>query len=313
MPSLPAGVHEAGKSAEKADGIFSQERDPRFAEMFAGISACKFPAAPTCRGCGAGPSGAEGAAGDGGRWARGAAGQSPGRRSPNGAPRLPALPLAHLLPGAPDPSPPKFEGLEETRAPASTSIPHGSPCAPAPHQTGFRTEEQPGNVSVVLNFREVQDPIFLWSRTSCRIQCGWAGEGRSHGREAPHWPQGPHAALRKVLLPARPCAQPGSRGKAPAARAAPHPCFPRAALVKRIGTRKTGMKQQVEKAGARRTMCTQRWHRRRQETQAMQKPESKELAKIRALWVRVIHRSRPSARAGFFFLTFIEKHSFQCV
>ena len=31
------------KSVEKADAIFSQERDPRFAEMFAGISACKFP------------------------------------------------------------------------------------------------------------------------------------------------------------------------------------------------------------------------------------------------------------------------------
>lgn len=41
MPSLPAGVHEAGKSVEKADALFSQERDPRFAEMFAGISACK--------------------------------------------------------------------------------------------------------------------------------------------------------------------------------------------------------------------------------------------------------------------------------
>lgn len=42
VPNLPAGVHEAGKSVEKADAIFSQERDPRFAEMFAGISACKF-------------------------------------------------------------------------------------------------------------------------------------------------------------------------------------------------------------------------------------------------------------------------------
>nr|XP_044616370.1 aryl hydrocarbon receptor nuclear translocator 2 isoform X4 [Equus asinus] len=39
VPNLPAGVHEAGKSVEKADTIFSQERDPRFAEMFAGISA----------------------------------------------------------------------------------------------------------------------------------------------------------------------------------------------------------------------------------------------------------------------------------
>lgn len=43
VSNLPAGVHEAGKSVEKADSIFSQERDPRFAEMFAGISACKFP------------------------------------------------------------------------------------------------------------------------------------------------------------------------------------------------------------------------------------------------------------------------------
>jgi len=39
VPNLPAGVHEAGKSVEKADTIFSQERDPRFTEMFAGISA----------------------------------------------------------------------------------------------------------------------------------------------------------------------------------------------------------------------------------------------------------------------------------
>lgn len=44
VPSLPAGVHEAGKSVDKADAIFSQERDPRFAEMFAGIGACKCPA-----------------------------------------------------------------------------------------------------------------------------------------------------------------------------------------------------------------------------------------------------------------------------
>ncbi|MBZ3886615.1 Aryl hydrocarbon receptor nuclear translocator 2 [Sciurus carolinensis] len=39
VPNLPAGVHETGKTVEKADAIFSQERDPRFAEMFAGISA----------------------------------------------------------------------------------------------------------------------------------------------------------------------------------------------------------------------------------------------------------------------------------
>lgn len=43
VPNLPAGVHEAGKSVEKADTIFPQERDPRFAEMFAGIGACKCP------------------------------------------------------------------------------------------------------------------------------------------------------------------------------------------------------------------------------------------------------------------------------
>lgn len=43
VPNLPAAVHEAGKSVEKADTIFPQERDPRFAEMFAGIGACKCP------------------------------------------------------------------------------------------------------------------------------------------------------------------------------------------------------------------------------------------------------------------------------
>lgn len=41
VPSIPANVHEGGKSVEKPDAIFSQERDPRFAEMFAGITACK--------------------------------------------------------------------------------------------------------------------------------------------------------------------------------------------------------------------------------------------------------------------------------
>lgn len=55
VPNLPAGVHEAGKSVEKADTIFSQERDPRFTEMFAGISACKCPdAAVAWRAWGAG-------------------------------------------------------------------------------------------------------------------------------------------------------------------------------------------------------------------------------------------------------------------
>uniref|UniRef100_A0A8C3U4P3 Aryl hydrocarbon receptor nuclear translocator 2 n=1 Tax=Catharus ustulatus TaxID=91951 RepID=A0A8C3U4P3_CATUS len=38
VPSIPANVHEGGKSVEKPDAIFSQERDPRFAEMFAGIT-----------------------------------------------------------------------------------------------------------------------------------------------------------------------------------------------------------------------------------------------------------------------------------
>lgn len=42
VPSIPANVHESGKSVEKPDAIFSQERDPRFAEMFAGITACKW-------------------------------------------------------------------------------------------------------------------------------------------------------------------------------------------------------------------------------------------------------------------------------
>ncbi|NXC12835.1 ARNT2 protein, partial [Corythaeola cristata] len=39
VPSIPANVHEGGKSVEKPDAIFSQERDPRFAEMFAGMTA----------------------------------------------------------------------------------------------------------------------------------------------------------------------------------------------------------------------------------------------------------------------------------
>lgn len=41
VPSIQANVHEGGKSVEKPDAIFSQERDPRFAEMFAGITTCK--------------------------------------------------------------------------------------------------------------------------------------------------------------------------------------------------------------------------------------------------------------------------------
>lgn len=42
VPSIQANVHEGGKSVEKPDAIFSQERDPRFAEMFAGITTCKW-------------------------------------------------------------------------------------------------------------------------------------------------------------------------------------------------------------------------------------------------------------------------------
>ncbi|XP_053128532.1 aryl hydrocarbon receptor nuclear translocator 2 isoform X1 [Hemicordylus capensis] len=38
VPSIPSNVHEGGKPVEKPDAIFSQERDPRFAEMFAGIT-----------------------------------------------------------------------------------------------------------------------------------------------------------------------------------------------------------------------------------------------------------------------------------
>ncbi|KAE8618172.1 hypothetical protein XENTR_v10009297 [Xenopus tropicalis] len=40
VPNLAANVHEGGKSVvDKPDPIFSQDRDPRFAEMFAGITA----------------------------------------------------------------------------------------------------------------------------------------------------------------------------------------------------------------------------------------------------------------------------------
>lgn len=41
MASVSAGgVHEAGKSIDKTEALFSQERDPRFAEMYSGISGC---------------------------------------------------------------------------------------------------------------------------------------------------------------------------------------------------------------------------------------------------------------------------------
>uniref|UniRef100_A0A8C5GI55 Aryl hydrocarbon receptor nuclear translocator 2 n=1 Tax=Gouania willdenowi TaxID=441366 RepID=A0A8C5GI55_GOUWI len=39
--NVNSGVHEAGKSIDKTEALFSQERDPRFAEMYSGISACK--------------------------------------------------------------------------------------------------------------------------------------------------------------------------------------------------------------------------------------------------------------------------------
>uniref|UniRef100_A0A8C0G3B5 Aryl hydrocarbon receptor nuclear translocator 2 n=1 Tax=Chelonoidis abingdonii TaxID=106734 RepID=A0A8C0G3B5_CHEAB len=39
VPNIPTNVHEGGKSVEKPDTIFSQEQNPRFAEMFAGITA----------------------------------------------------------------------------------------------------------------------------------------------------------------------------------------------------------------------------------------------------------------------------------
>ncbi|XP_030650264.1 aryl hydrocarbon receptor nuclear translocator 2 [Chanos chanos] len=38
VASVPAGVHEAGKSIDKNESLFSQERDPRFADMYTGIS-----------------------------------------------------------------------------------------------------------------------------------------------------------------------------------------------------------------------------------------------------------------------------------
>ena len=40
MASVSSGVHEAGKTIDKTEALFSQERDPRFAEMYTGISGC---------------------------------------------------------------------------------------------------------------------------------------------------------------------------------------------------------------------------------------------------------------------------------
>ncbi|XP_052000392.1 aryl hydrocarbon receptor nuclear translocator 2 isoform X4 [Xyrauchen texanus] len=38
VSNVPAGVHEAGKAIDKTDSLFSQERDPRFSDMYSGIS-----------------------------------------------------------------------------------------------------------------------------------------------------------------------------------------------------------------------------------------------------------------------------------
>uniref|UniRef100_A0A674MAE5 Aryl hydrocarbon receptor nuclear translocator 2 n=1 Tax=Takifugu rubripes TaxID=31033 RepID=A0A674MAE5_TAKRU len=40
VPSVSSGVHEAVKNTDKTETLFSQERDPRFAEMYTGISSC---------------------------------------------------------------------------------------------------------------------------------------------------------------------------------------------------------------------------------------------------------------------------------
>uniref|UniRef100_A0A8D3C4U5 Aryl hydrocarbon receptor nuclear translocator 2 n=1 Tax=Scophthalmus maximus TaxID=52904 RepID=A0A8D3C4U5_SCOMX len=39
VAGVSGGVHEAGKNIDKTEALFSQERDPRFAEMYTGISA----------------------------------------------------------------------------------------------------------------------------------------------------------------------------------------------------------------------------------------------------------------------------------
>uniref|UniRef100_A0A7N6AC36 Aryl hydrocarbon receptor nuclear translocator 2 n=1 Tax=Anabas testudineus TaxID=64144 RepID=A0A7N6AC36_ANATE len=40
VASVSSGVHEAGKNIDKTEALFSQERDPRFAEMYTSISGC---------------------------------------------------------------------------------------------------------------------------------------------------------------------------------------------------------------------------------------------------------------------------------
>uniref|UniRef100_A0A665TR65 Aryl hydrocarbon receptor nuclear translocator 2 n=1 Tax=Echeneis naucrates TaxID=173247 RepID=A0A665TR65_ECHNA len=41
VASVSSGVHEAGKSIDKTEALFSQERDPRFADMYTSISSYK--------------------------------------------------------------------------------------------------------------------------------------------------------------------------------------------------------------------------------------------------------------------------------
>uniref|UniRef100_A0A8C2ZQ71 Aryl-hydrocarbon receptor nuclear translocator 2 n=1 Tax=Cyclopterus lumpus TaxID=8103 RepID=A0A8C2ZQ71_CYCLU len=40
VASVSSGVHETGKNIDKTEVLFSQERDPRFAEMYTGIAGC---------------------------------------------------------------------------------------------------------------------------------------------------------------------------------------------------------------------------------------------------------------------------------
>uniref|UniRef100_A0A8B9KEM3 Aryl hydrocarbon receptor nuclear translocator 2 n=1 Tax=Astyanax mexicanus TaxID=7994 RepID=A0A8B9KEM3_ASTMX len=39
---VPGGVHEASKTIDKTETLFSQERDPRFSDMYTGISGCTY-------------------------------------------------------------------------------------------------------------------------------------------------------------------------------------------------------------------------------------------------------------------------------
>uniref|UniRef100_A0AAX7SUW2 Aryl hydrocarbon receptor nuclear translocator 2 n=1 Tax=Astatotilapia calliptera TaxID=8154 RepID=A0AAX7SUW2_ASTCA len=41
VASVGSGVHEAGKNIDKTEALFSQERDPRFADMYTSISGCR--------------------------------------------------------------------------------------------------------------------------------------------------------------------------------------------------------------------------------------------------------------------------------